>query len=104
MFYTYLRRELAGRRKQTAIVAIGMALAIALVIIVNSVSSGVQLAQASVLESVYGVGTDITVSQAPAAAATPGTGNGAPPTLRLRFGGRCRSGRNHDDQPQQAHG
>ena len=84
MFYTYLRRELAGRRKQTAIVAIGMALAIALVIIVNSVSSGVQLAQASVLESVYGVGTDITVSQAPAAAATPGTGNGAP--QRFDFG------------------
>lgn len=69
MFITYLRRELAGRRKQTAIVAIGMALAIALVIIVNSVSSGVQLAQAKVLESVYGVGTDITVSQTPTAPA-----------------------------------
>jgi ABC-type lipoprotein release transport system permease subunit len=65
MFTTYLRRELAGRRKQTAIVAIGMALAIALVIIVNAVSSGVQLAQAKVLESVYGVGTDVTVSQTP---------------------------------------
>ena len=67
MFVTYLRRELAGRRKQTAIIAIGMALAIALVIIVNAVSSGVQLAQATVLASVYGVGTDITVSQTPAA-------------------------------------
>ena len=79
MFTTYLRRELAGRRKQTAIVAIGMALAIALVIIVNAVSSGVQLAQAKVLESVYGVGTDITVSQtptAPADAATDGGGGG----------------------------
>jgi putative ABC transport system permease protein len=65
MFFTYLRRELAGRRRQTAIVAIGMALAIALVIIVNSVASGVKAAQASVLESVYGVGTDITVSQTP---------------------------------------
>ncbi|MCY7287300.1 MAG: hypothetical protein LH624_03370 [Cryobacterium sp.] len=32
-------------------------LAIALVIIVNAVSSGVQRAQASVLGSVYGVGT-----------------------------------------------
>ena len=67
MFITYLRRELAGRRKQTAIVAIGMALAIALVIIVNAVSTGVTAAQASVLESVYGVGTDITVSQTPTA-------------------------------------
>ena len=75
MFTTYLRRELAGRRKQTAIVAIGMALAIALVIIVNSVSSGVQLAQAAVLASVYGVGTAITVSRtlaAPAEGETPG--------------------------------
>jgi ABC-type antimicrobial peptide transport system permease subunit len=77
MFVTYLRRELAGRRKQTAIVAIGMALAIALVIIVNAVSSGVQLAQASVLSSVYGVGTDITVSQTPTAP-TEGDGGGGP--------------------------
>src|SRR5680860_236 len=76
MFTTYLRRELAGRRKQTAIVAIGMALAIALVIIVNSVSSGVQLAQANVLASVYGVGTDITVTQTPA---TPAEGEGGAP-------------------------
>ena len=76
MFITYLRRELAGRRKQTAIVGIGMALAIALVIIVNSVSSGVQLAQATVLESVYGVGTDITVSQTPTAPAAGDTSAG----------------------------
>ena len=65
MFFTYLRRELGGRRKQTAIIASGMALAIALVIIVNSVAAGVKSAQAKVLESVYGVGTDISVSQTP---------------------------------------
>lgn len=65
MFFTYLRRELAGRRRQTAIIAIGMALAIALVMIVNAVSTGVKDAQAAVLESVYGVGTDLTVSQEP---------------------------------------
>lgn len=67
MFGTYLYRELTNRRKQTAIIAIGMALAIALVIIVNGVAAGVKDAQASVLASVYGVGTDITVSQAAAA-------------------------------------
>jgi putative ABC transport system permease protein len=67
MFGTYLRRELIGRRKQTVIIAIGMALAIALVILVQSFSAGVKNAQASVLESVYGVGTDITVSQSPVA-------------------------------------
>ncbi|MET0725148.1 MAG: ABC transporter permease [Leifsonia sp.] len=74
MFFTYLRRELAGRRKQTAIIAIGMGLAIALVIIVTSISSGVKNAQATVLESVYGVGTDITVSQAATAPTDDGTG------------------------------
>ena len=63
MFGTYLRRELTGRRKQTIIIAIGMALAIALVIIVNSVAAGVKNAQAEVLKSVYGVGTDITVTK-----------------------------------------
>lgn len=82
MFGTYLRRELVGRRKQTAIIAIGMALAIALVIIVNSVAAGVKSAQASVLESVYGVGTDITVSE-PAAAPTPGEGG---PGQNFAFG------------------
>ena len=56
-----------------------MALAIALVIIVNSVSAGVKAAQATVLQSVYGVGTDITVTEpatAQAATATQGRGGG----------------------------
>jgi putative ABC transport system permease protein len=67
MFATYLRRELGNRKRQTIIVAIGMALAIGLVIIVSSISAGVKNAQAQVLESIYGVGTDITVTQTPAA-------------------------------------
>ena len=74
MFITYLRRELVNRRKQTIIIAVGMALAIALVIIVNSVAAGVKDAQASVLGSVYGVGTDITISKAAAAPGADGTG------------------------------
>nr|WP_297345558.1 ABC transporter permease [Amnibacterium sp.] len=64
MFRTYLTRELKNRRRQTLIVAVGMALAIALVIVVNSVAGGVKAAQASALASVYGVGTDITVTKA----------------------------------------
>ncbi|MEN0086704.1 MAG: ABC transporter permease, partial [Leifsonia sp.] len=79
MFGTYLRRELLNRRKQTIIIAIGMALAIALVIIVNAVSAGVKQAQESVLQSVYGVGTDITVTQpatAQGATALQGAGGG----------------------------
>lgn len=67
MFATYLRRELGNRTRQTVIVAIGMALAIALVIIVSSISTGVKNAQSDVLASIYGVGTDITVT-APVAA------------------------------------
>lgn len=74
MYGTYLRRELAGRKKQTAIVAVGLAIAIALVIIVNALTAGVRDAQAQALESVYGVGTDLTVT---GAAAEPGDRGGA---------------------------
>lgn len=85
MFGTYLRRELLNRRKQTIIIAIGMALAIALVIIVNAVSAGVKDAQASVLQSVYGVGTDITITEpATAQSATAQQGAGGGP--RFDFG------------------
>ncbi|GHH76040.1 ABC transporter permease [Promicromonospora soli] len=73
MFFTYLRRELRNRRKQTVVVAIGLAVAIALVIVVNAISTGVKDAQSEVLESVYGVGTDITVTQP---AEGPGEGGG----------------------------
>ena len=73
MYWTYLRRELVGRKKQTIIVAAGLAIAIALVIVVNSLAAGVRDAQAQALESVYGVGTDLTVS---GAMAEPGAGGG----------------------------
>ena len=63
MFLTYLLRELSNRRKQTVIIAAGMALAIALVMIVTGVAAGVKNAQSTVLESVYGVGTDVTITQ-----------------------------------------
>jgi len=74
MFTTYLRRELVHRRKHSLIIAIGMALAIALVVVVNAVSAGVSAAQSTALASVYGVGTDITVTQA----SEPGEGGGGP--------------------------
>ncbi|MDF2665901.1 MAG: ABC-type antimicrobial peptide transport system, permease component [Microbacterium sp.] len=64
MYGTYLRRELAGRVKQTVIVAVGLAIAIALVIVVNALSAGVRDAQSQALSSVYGVGTDLTVTGA----------------------------------------
>jgi ABC-type lipoprotein release transport system permease subunit len=71
MFFTYLRRELRRRRKAALVVASGLALGIALVIVVDSVSSGMGRAQDKVLQSLYGLGTDMTVTKA--ASPTPGT-------------------------------
>lgn len=76
MYATYLRRELAGRKKQTIIVAAGLAIAIALVIIVNSLAAGVRDAQTQALQSVYGVGTDLTVTGAQATPEEGGQGGG----------------------------
>ena len=65
MFGTYLRRELRRRARQSSIIALGLALGIGLVITVTALSSGVKNAQSSVLHSLYGMDTDITVTQAP---------------------------------------
>ncbi|WP_189267080.1 ABC transporter permease [Streptomyces fuscichromogenes] len=67
MFFTYLRRELRRRRKAALVVASGLALGIALVIVVNSVSNGMGKAQDKVLQSLYGLGTDMTVTKAASA-------------------------------------
>ncbi|MBT2487365.1 FtsX-like permease family protein [Streptomyces sp. ISL-96] len=69
MFFTYLRRELRRRRKAAFVVASGLALGIALVMVVSSVSAGMGRAQDKVLQSLYGLGTDMTVTKA---AAPPG--------------------------------
>jgi putative ABC transport system permease protein len=73
MFFTYLRRELRRRMRQAIFIALGLALGIGLVITVTAASSGVKDAQAQVLHSLYGVGTDVTVTQTPKAGSfTPG--------------------------------
>jgi putative ABC transport system permease protein len=72
MFFTYLRRELRRRMRQAIFIALGLALGIGLVITVTAASSGVRDAQADVLHSLYGVGTDVTVTQ------TPTAGSGGP--------------------------
>lgn len=79
MFFTYLGRELRRRRKQAMVVAFGLALGIGLVVTVSAASAGVKTAQTKVLHSLYGVGTDMSVTEA----APAGTGG---PT-RFRFGG-----------------
>ncbi|MFJ7148742.1 ABC transporter permease [Streptomyces sp. NPDC100445] len=82
MFFTYLRRELRRRRKAALVVASGLALGIALVIVVDSVSSGMGRAQDKVLQSLYGLGTDMTVTKA----ATPTAAGSQQP--RFRFDAR----------------
>jgi ABC-type lipoprotein release transport system permease subunit len=79
MFLTYLRRELRRRMRQAIFIALGLALGIGLVITVTAASSGVSNSQGTVLASLYGVGTDVTVTQTPAA------GSGGP--ARFGFGG-----------------
>jgi putative ABC transport system permease protein len=82
MFGIYLRRELRRRARQSSIIAIGLALGIGLVITVTALSAGVKNAQSTVLHSLYGLDTDITVSQTPTAGSF-GAGGGG----RFSFGG-----------------
>ena len=86
MFFTYLRRELRRRIRQAIFIALGLALGIGLVITVTAASSGVKDAQATVLHSLYGVGTDITVTQTP----TAGSGGPAGFGFRGRVGSQSR--------------
>jgi putative ABC transport system permease protein len=67
MFVTYLLRELRRRMRQSIFIALGLALGVGLVITVTAASRGVSDAQGTVLQSLYGVGTDITVTQSPTA-------------------------------------
>jgi ABC-type antimicrobial peptide transport system permease subunit len=72
MFFTYLADELRRRRRQAFVVSLGLALGIALVVVVTAMAAGVQDAQSTVLHSLYGVGTDITVTRTADQGSTPG--------------------------------
>jgi putative ABC transport system permease protein len=74
MFFTYLGRELRRRMRQAVFIALGLALGVGLVITVTAAATGVRNAQGTVLHALYGVGTDVTVTKAPAAGSfTPGS-------------------------------
>jgi putative ABC transport system permease protein len=81
---TYLYRELRGRRRQALLIALGLGLGVGLVITVIAASAGVSDAQSTVLHSLYGIGTDLTITKsATPAAGGPGggfQGNALPPT------------------------
>lgn len=82
MYFRYLGRELRRRIRSASVVAIGLALGVGLVVTVTAAAAGVKAAQAEVLHSLYGVGTDITVTSA----ATPQSSGG------FHFGGGPPSG------------
>jgi ABC-type lipoprotein release transport system permease subunit len=91
MFITYLRRELRRRMRQAIFTALGLALGIGLVITVTAASAGVSSTQSTVLHSLYGVGTDVTVTQAPTAGSggaahfNIGGGSGSKPSTGTSF-------------------
>jgi len=58
----YLWGELRGRFRQTLAVGSGLALGIGTVITISALASGVATSETKVLQSLYGVGTDITVT------------------------------------------
>src|SRR5215467_4274257 len=97
-FITYLRRELRRRMRQAIFIALGLALGIGLVVTVTAASAGVKKAQSDVLKSLYGVGTDVTVTGAAPKIVRPGS---APPKGAQQFilgpGGAqvCQKGKCH---------
>ncbi len=99
-FATYLRRELRRRMRQAIFVALGLAVGIGLVVTVISASAGVRKAESSVLASLYGVGTDVTVTgpapsfKAPPSAKQGSTGGGTqiqitPSGAQVCVNGKC---------------
>ncbi|MFT4049476.1 MAG: ABC transporter permease [Solirubrobacterales bacterium] len=70
--FPYLKAELSRRRSKTVLISIGLAVPIALVILIGAYSTGLSKAQDEVLEPLVGLGTDMTVSKTFA----PGQGGG----------------------------
>jgi ABC-type lipoprotein release transport system permease subunit len=68
--FTYLKGDFRRRQRQVAVMSLGLAVGVALALTVMAMSSGVRNAQRSALQSLYGVGTDVTVTQAPEAGET----------------------------------
>lgn len=64
MFYLrYLRAELLRRRGRTILTLLGFALGVALVIVISSLSKGLDEAQRATLDPLAGIGTDLTVTR-----------------------------------------
>ncbi len=73
---TYIRRELRRRAGRTAVTVTGLAVGVALVVAITAVSSGLDQAQAKVLDPLQSLGTDLLVTrtvETDAGSATGGT-------------------------------
>jgi ABC-type lipoprotein release transport system permease subunit len=101
MFWTYLRRELRRRMRQAVFIALGLALGVGLVITVTSAATGVQNAQDAVLHSLYGVGTDLTVTQPPKQGTGAGISFGFSQQIKQVRGGQIAAGTKIDDNELQ---
>jgi ABC-type antimicrobial peptide transport system permease subunit len=62
-FLNYMFSELRRRRGRTILTALGLAVGVGLVVMVNALSTGLDNAQASVLKPLTGVGTDMSVTR-----------------------------------------
>jgi len=87
MFFTYIYRELRRRHRQALLTALGLAVGVGLVVAVTAYAGGVSDAQDTVLHSLYGVGTDITVSQ------TQKLDQAGPPRFDMNPGSRSQQGK-----------
>jgi ABC-type antimicrobial peptide transport system permease subunit len=66
VFYvTYLRGELLRRRARTILALLGLAVGVAVVIVIAALSRGLDSAQASALDPLGSIGTDLTVTLQP---------------------------------------
>jgi ABC-type antimicrobial peptide transport system permease subunit len=62
-FLTYMLSELRRRSGRTILTALGLGLGVGLVVTVNALSTGLDRAQAKILEPLTGVGTDMSVTR-----------------------------------------
>ena len=62
-FLAYMVSELRRRSGRTVLTALGLGLGVGLVVTVNALSTGLDRAQAQILEPLTGVGTDMSVSR-----------------------------------------
>jgi putative ABC transport system permease protein len=83
VYLSYMLSELRRRKGRTLLTALGLAVGVALVIVVSGLSAGLDRAQASVLKPLTGVGTDMSVTR-PIFVGSSSSSNGGPQQLSAK--------------------